>query len=112
MSTDLSLEEMQKRWHGTFKAYLIGFILCTLLTAASFSLVMAKILSGRLLIYTIISFGIVQAVVQLLCFLHIGQEAKPRWETLVFCCTLLVLLIVIIGSLWIMHDLNDRMMEM
>ena len=51
-----------------------------------------------------------QAIVQLIFFLHIGQEAKPHWETVVFCFTVLVLLIIVIGSLWIMYDLDYRLM--
>ena len=33
----------------------------------------------------IVALALLQAIVQLLFFLHVGQEAKPRWETLVFC---------------------------
>src|ERR1700722_18754434 len=108
MTTDLSLKEIQKEWHGTLKSYVIGFLASLLLTAASFSLVITKILSGQLLIFTIFGLAIVQAIVQLLFFLHVGQEAKPRWESLVFYFMVLVLLIVVIGSLWILFDLNDR----
>lgn len=110
MTADLSLKEIQKEWHGTLKSYIIGFIASLLLTAISFSLVITQALSGHALVYTIIGLAVLQAIVQLLFFLHVGQEAKPRWETIIFCCTVLVLLIIIIGSLWIMHDLNERMM--
>lgn len=110
MITDLSLKETQKEWHGTLKSYIIGFIASLLLTSLSFFLVIGQVLSGKVLIYTLIGLAILQAIVQLLYFLHIGQEEKPRWETLIFCFTVLVLLIILIGSLWIMHDLDDRMM--
>ena len=63
------------------------------------------------LIYAIIVLALAQALVQLLFFLHVGQEAKPRWETRAFCFMVLILLIIVIGSLWVMHDLNDRMMS-
>lgn len=111
MTHDLSLKETQKEWHGNLKSYLIGFTLSLLLTSASFLLVITKLLSGISLIYALIGLAIVQAIVQLIFFLHIGQEAKPRWETITFCFTVLVLLIIIIGSLWIMHDLDDRVMS-
>jgi len=112
MHTELSLNEIKKEWHGTYKAYLIGFVASLLLTLLSFSLVVYKVLNGPTLIYTLISLGLVQAAVQLLFFLHLGQEAKPRWETLIFAFMLLLLLIVLIGTLWVMHDLNNRVMEM
>lgn len=107
---DLSLKEIQKEWHGTLKSYLVGFVVCVLLTAASFFLVITRILSGSALMYAIIGLALVQAIIQLLFFLHVGQEAKPRWETVVFYFMLLILLIIVLGSLWIMADLNERMM--
>lgn len=111
MTTELSLKEIQKEWHGTPRAYLIGFISSFVLTAASFTLVMLGLLTGTALIYAIVGLALVQAIVQLLFFLHVGQEAPPRWETLVFAFMVLVLLIIAIGSLWIMNDLNDRVMS-
>lgn len=110
METDLSLPETLKEWHGSAKAYAIGFILCIVLTAASFGLVMMDVLSGKELIYTLIGLAIVQAIVQAIFFLHLGQEDKPRWETASFSFMVAVLLIIAIGSLWVMNDLNERMM--
>lgn len=110
MSTDLSLKEAQNEWHGTLKAYLIGFVSSLVLTSASFLIVITNFFSGQTLIYALIGLAITQAIIQLLFFLHIGQEPKPRWETITFCFTILVLLIIMIGSLWIMNDLNERMM--
>lgn len=110
MESELSLAEIKKEWHGSMKAYLVGFVVCLLLTGVSFSFVLTEAFSGLMLLYTIVGLALIQALVQVLCFLHLGQEAKPRWETLIFCFMLLVLLIIAIGSLWIMNDLNDRMM--
>lgn len=111
MTHDLNLKEMQKEWHGTFKSYLFGFLFSFLLTAISFSLVITKLFSAQILMYSIISLATVQGIVQLLFFLHIGQEElKPRWASILFCFTVLILLAVMIGSLWIMDDLNNRMM--
>ncbi len=111
MTTDLTLKEIQKEWHGTLKSYVIGFLASILLTGISFFLVISKLLSGKILIYTLIGLAITQALVQSLFFLHVGQEDKPRWETLMFCFMVLILLIIAIGSLWIMYDLNDRLMS-
>ena len=112
MHDDLSLKEIKKEWHGTLKAYVIGFVASLLLTAASFSYCHTQGCSqDTALIYTIVGLALVQAIVQLLFFLHVGQEAKPRWETVVFYFMVLVLLIIAIGSLWIMYDLNDRVMS-
>jgi cytochrome o ubiquinol oxidase subunit IV len=111
MHDHLSLKDIKKEWHGTLNAYLIGFFGSLVLTGASFLLVITKALQGQLLIYSIITLALAQAVVQLLFFLHVGQEAKPRWETLVFYFMIMILLIIVVGSLWIMYNLNDRMMS-
>lgn len=111
MSEELSLKEIQKEWHGTLRAYVIGFCISVFLTIISFYLVAFRLISGKALISAIVSLALVQAVIQLLFFLHVGQEAKPKWETMVFYFMVLVLLIIALGSLWIMYDLNDRVMS-
>lgn len=111
MSEELSLKEVQKEWHGSLKSYIIGFIASIILTGASFFLVFFRLISGISLIYTIVGLALTQAIFQLLFFLHVGQEDKPRWETLVFYFMVLVLVIIAGGSLWIMYDLNVRVMS-
>lgn len=105
-----SLKEIQKEYHGSYKAYLIGFILSLTLTLISFYLVYVKALPPASLIYTLSALAIVQAIVQLIFFLHVGKEDSPRWETLIFLFMVLILLIIVFGSIWIMNDLNSRMM--
>lgn len=112
MSEELSLIEIQKEYHGTLKAYLIGFTASVLLTIASFGLVVSGLLQRDVLIYAILGLALTQAIVQLLFFLHAREGAKPRWELVVFYFMVAILLIVVAGSLWIMHDLNDRVMTM
>lgn len=111
MSTELSLKETQKEWHGTFRSYTIGFLASIILTGLSFFLVITKTLTGPPLIYTIVALAVVQAIFQLLFFLHIGQEPKPKWETFIFYFMVLVIVIIAGGSLWIMHDLDIRVMS-
>ncbi len=112
MSTELSLKEIQKEYHGTFKSYLLGFFASLLLTLLSFSLVVFKGVPEHYLVHILIALAVVQAVVQLLFFLHVGEEAKPRWETIIFYFMILVVLIIVVGSLWIMYDLDQRVMTM
>lgn len=107
---ELSLPETQKKWHGTLKAYLIGFSTCILLTIVSFALAFTKPLTGQYLSHVLVILALIQAVVQLLFFMHVGQEAKPKWETMVFYSMVTTLLIIAVGTLWIIYDLNNRTM--
>lgn len=111
MTQDPTLQEIQNEWHGTLKSYLIGFTICIVLTGLSFFLVLTKFFPDPYLIYLVVGLALIQAIAQLIFFLHVGQEAKPCWETLIFCFMVTVLLIIAGGSLWIMHDLNDRVMS-
>lgn len=110
MSEELSLKQLQKQWHGSLKAYAIGFTGSLILTLLSFYLALTEHISGNQLIYTLVGIALVQAVVQLLFFLHLGQEGSPHWDTVIFIFMFVILLIISIGSLWVMHDLNARMM--
>ncbi len=111
MHEELSLQKIKKEWHGTLKSYLYGFVLSLLLTGLSFFLVFSKSIQGSVLIYSLAILALVQAIIQLIFFLHVGQEAKPRWESLSFWFMILILLIIVVGSLWIMYDLDDRVMK-
>lgn len=88
----------------------IGFVLSLVLTCLAFLLVATRALPRDLLIFTISALALIQAGFQLRFFLHLGEEGKPYWETYIFFFMLLILLIVVAGSLWIMTDLNQRMM--
>lgn len=112
MSGDLTLNQMQKAWHGNLKSYILGFVASLLLTSLSFYLVISKPLSDSGIIYVISTLAITQATFQLLYFLHLAKEEKPRWETYSFLLMLVILLIIVCGSLWVMNDLNERTMNM
>lgn len=106
-----NLIEIQKEYHGSLKSYIIGFSASLLLTLVSFSLVIAGKFSNRTIVISIVALALTQAAVQLRYFLKLGYEAKPRWETVIFCFMMVILLVIAIGSLWIMSDLDDRLMS-
>lgn len=110
MSKELNLNEEKKLWHGTALSYGLGFFVSLVITCISFLLVGFEAFEPKALIYTISVLALVQAIVQLAFFLHVGQEGKPHWETLLFFFMLLILMIIVVGSLWVMNNLNMRMM--
>lgn len=96
--------------YGTYRSYIIGFILSIILTLAAYFLVTEHVFTGEILDFAIIILSVVQVVVQLLFFLHLGQESKPYWNLLAFFFMVLVVVILVFGSLWIMHNLDYRNM--
>lgn len=111
MHDGLSLSETKKEYHGSLKGYIIGFILSLVFTLISFSLVFYEVLPRHTLFYTLPFLALIQAGIQLVFFLHLGKEEKPKWESLVFYFMVLVILIIVLGSLWIMYDLDHRTMQ-
>lgn len=96
--------------HGTLQSYIVGFILSIALTFIAFWLVSEHLLQGWPLIFTISALAVVQVIVQLLFFLHLGIDSRPPWNLITFLFMIVVMAILVIGSLWIMYNLDYYMM--
>jgi cytochrome o ubiquinol oxidase operon protein cyoD len=99
--------------HGTgphsARPYVIGYILSLGLTLTAYAVVTGNHLAYHAIVALIASLALVQFIVQMVCFLHLGNEPKPRWKLVVFGFMLGVVLIIVGGSLWIMANLNYHM---
>jgi cytochrome o ubiquinol oxidase subunit IV len=95
---------------GTLKAYITGLVLALILTAIPFVLVMARALSTLAAIVVICGAGVVQILVHLHYFLHLDTSSAARWNVLALIFTLMIMVLFVGGSLWIMQNLNYRMM--
>ena len=89
--------------------YISGYILSLGLTLAAYLLVTHPSYSNHVIIASIVALALVQFFVQLLCFLHLGAETKPRWKLLVFGFMVMTICILVFGSIWIMDNLNYNM---
>ena len=94
---------------GTMRSYTAGFVSALVLTLVAYWLLENNIGSHAFRMVSLISLAIVQLFVQLICFLHLGRESKPRWNLTVLIFAAMVVFIVVFGSLWIMYNLNYRM---
>ncbi len=93
----------------TRQAYVVGFTVSAILTVIAYLIVTEHWLRGQGALLVIGGLAIVQFIVQLLCFLHLGGEAKPRWKRLVFWLMVITVFIIVGGSVWIMDNLNSHM---
>ncbi len=97
--------------------YTIGFLLSIALTVVAFMLVFQHVSthhaehSHQVLTFAVIGFAVTQLAVQMVFFLHLGQEKRPYWNFIVFLFMFMTLAIVVFGSLWIMDNLNYHMMS-
>lgn len=95
---------------GIEASYGLGFVVSLLLTLAAYLSVSRGLFSGRTLVVVVMVLAVTQLVVQLLFFLHMDEEARPRWRARLFIFAVMVVLILGLGSLWIMTNLDYRMM--
>ncbi|NML94009.1 cytochrome o ubiquinol oxidase subunit IV [Novosphingobium olei] len=99
--------------HGTMRDYAIGFALSVVLTAIPFWLVITQPLADKGLTGGIVViFAAVQIVVHMIFFLHMNAKSEGGWNLLALLFTAVLVLIVLSGSLWVMHHLNTNMMPM
>ncbi|HEU4677250.1 MAG TPA: cytochrome o ubiquinol oxidase subunit IV [Candidatus Paceibacterota bacterium] len=98
--------------------YILGYLLSVTLTLlAPVFLLVHEVTGHSLFAHTtlrvaFLALALVQLVVQLVFFLHIRGEKRPRWRFMTLVSTVLIVVIVVGGSLWIMENLDARMGSM
>jgi cytochrome o ubiquinol oxidase subunit IV len=95
----------------TIKTYLVGAVLALVLTAIPFGLVAARTLRPIQIVVVIGAAAITQVVVHLRYFLRIELKPSSQNKLIALCFAAVVLLILFGGTLWIMFDLDYRMMQ-
>ena len=81
------------------------------LTAIPFWLVMGDVLPSKVATVAIILvFAVVQMLVHMVYFLHLNTRSEGGWNMLAIIFTLVLVVITIAGSLWVMYNMNEKMM--
>jgi cytochrome o ubiquinol oxidase operon protein cyoD len=91
--------------------YIKGFVFAVVLTGIPFGLVVAGLLPRFTTLVVIAILALVQVVVHLRYFLHIDPKSTPRDNLLALAFAAVLICIMIGGTLWIMLDLDARMMS-
>lgn len=98
---------------GTLGSYSRGYGLSLVLSLVTFILVERHVnhqaYSHAFVMIVIFALAIIQLFIQLIYFLHLGKESKPRWNLMIMLLAAMVVIILVGGSLWIMYNLNTRM---
>jgi cytochrome o ubiquinol oxidase subunit IV len=99
--------------HGSFKSYMVGFVLSVILTAIPFWLVMADVFDSKsATVAAVMILGGIQIVVHMIYFLHMNTKSEGGWIMMAAIFTIVLVVICLSGSLWVMHHLNSNMMPM
>ena len=97
--------------HGSFKSYMTGFVLAVILTAIPFWLVMNNVIEKSSTAgFVLLAIAAVQVVVHMIYFLHMNGKSEGGWTLLAMIFTIMVVVIMLAGSLWVMYHMNHNMM--
>jgi cytochrome o ubiquinol oxidase operon protein cyoD len=95
--------------HLSYGKYVVGFVLSVALTVGAYLIATHCGADRNALAVVLAVLAIVQFFVQMVLFLHVGEERGPRWKLGAAIMMLIVVLILVFASIWIMNNLNYRM---
>ena len=82
-----------------------------ILTAIPFWLVMThQFEKSSTTAIVVLAFAAVQVLVHMVYFLHMNGKAEGGWSMLSTVFTVVLLVIVLAGSIWVMYHMNKNMM--
>lgn len=96
-------------YHHDLRTYLTGFVLAIALTAASFWVVLSGGLAAGTTLTVIGILGLAQLLVHFRYFLHIDRSRQKREDLDLILFTTFVVVIIVLGTTWILGNLHDRM---
>lgn len=106
--SNLTTGHEPKREHGTMTSYVIGFILSLVFTLIPYYLVTNQTIRGTSLLVTILGVAVLQMLIQIFFFLHLGRGPKPLYNVVFFASTVGIILVVVGGSLVIINNLHSN----
>ncbi len=92
------------------RGYVLGLVLATGLTIASFGIAGTGLLYGPGIPVALLVFAVAQMGVHLVFFLHITTGPDNTNNILALAFGVLIVMLLVIGSVWIMSEMNHNMM--
>jgi cytochrome o ubiquinol oxidase operon protein cyoD len=103
-------DEPHGEFTGGWRTYLIGLILATGLTVASFWAASTHLIYGPGVDMALATLAVAQMGIHLVFFLHITTGPDNTNNVLALAFGMLIVGLVVFGSIWIMYNLNLNMM--
>jgi cytochrome o ubiquinol oxidase operon protein cyoD len=92
--------------------YILGFVLAILLTIASFAAAQSGLIYGPAIISALVVLAIAQMGVHLVFFIHLTTGPDNTNNVLALAFGVFIVVLVVLGSVWIITHLNHNMMPM
>jgi cytochrome o ubiquinol oxidase operon protein cyoD len=103
--------------HATIRTYVVGYVLSLVCTLSAFGLMQLHEATGHLfpthpeLWSAFVILAIVQLIVQVILFLHLGKGSSARWNIIVLSFAAFIVFALVGGTLWIMSNLQHNDMN-
>lgn len=88
----------------------IGFGLSMIFTVIPFWIIKYNTFTRKISLIIIIMSAIIQIYIHLIYFLHLNHELNQKWFIISLIFTVFILLILVLGSIWIMTHLHCNLM--
>lgn len=95
--------------HGSVRTYTLGFILSIVATVIPYIALTHHLVSSEIFIFIAVGAAVVQLFVQLVLFLHLSFKKHSLLNSILVAYTGVMVLTIVIGTLWVMHNLNKNM---
>ena len=102
------LDEHEKQ-DSDLRSYLWGFVFSVVLSAAAFVVMLGESFGRETTMVVLGCLGMLQVFVQLRYFLHIDGRRESQEDLYLILFSVLVLLMMVIGTVWVLGDLAGRM---
>lgn len=104
------MNSQEQEYAQELRSYLVGFGLALALSIIPFAVVAWEGLSSTSTLWIIAALALVQIVVHFRFFLHIDLSRQKRDDLQLILFSVLLVIIMVGGTIWIMFNLRMRMM--
>jgi len=105
--------QMAQEHNAGSAKYIAGFIIAVILTLAAFLPVMNGWMSGwspKFLVAYLLGLALIQMLVQIVFFLHLGEGADAKYNVLAMWVAVGCVFVIIAGTWWAMWHLNYQVL--
>ncbi len=92
------------------RGYIIATVLCALLSLVSFATIIMGV-ERNIAVFILFFSALAQIVIQFRYFLHIDSSKQAREDLQLILFSSLLMMIMVLGTIWILEDLSERMMS-
>jgi cytochrome o ubiquinol oxidase subunit IV len=104
------MEAADRSVSESVQGYLLGLLLASLLTVASFYVLRSDLIWAPGIVVMLVVLAVAQIGVHLVFFMHLTTAPDNTNNVLALAFGVLIVVLIIGGSIWIMNNLDARMM--